>query len=437
ARGTRLLDGRFHRAVHAEGADETGLSSLIEMHALSVSGDGLVTVGLAGSLLFGVSAGAARGQVAMYLLFTLAPFAVLGPLVGPLLDRLRGSRRIVLLVTLVVRGLLAFQIAEVVHQSDPVALYPEAFMLLLASKAYIVTRSAILPRLLPPSMNLVRANSRMALLALIAATALTPIGAGLAKTAGAEWTLRMAGVVYLVGSALTLFLPGELDVDVESAPTSRTSARPPGRRLRLLPQRALGDIAGHAVWAAGGGRWLGGFVTVYLALLVRHARPGGLPGGATTLVLVAAGAGAGALAGNAMGTRLSGRAPQALQVGALLTAVGALLATILVLSPVTLVVLGVATGATQALTKLAADSLLQSHIPYEVRSAAFARSESTLQLCWAVGGAVGVAPLAPRLALAVAVVVMGVALVDAVLSARRHRRSPPLHRPSRPAPMTS
>ncbi len=52
-----------------------------------MAGDTLVTVSLAGSLFFSVSPNEAKGKVLLYLLLTIAPFAVVSPLLGPLIDR--------------------------------------------------------------------------------------------------------------------------------------------------------------------------------------------------------------------------------------------------------------------------------------------------------------------------------------------------------------
>ena len=51
-----------------------------------------VTVSLAGTLFFDVGVGAARPKVLLYLLLTMAPFALVAPVLGPFLDRTRGGR---------------------------------------------------------------------------------------------------------------------------------------------------------------------------------------------------------------------------------------------------------------------------------------------------------------------------------------------------------
>ena len=70
-------------------------------------------------------------------------------------------------------------------------------------------------------------------------------------------------------------------------------------------------------------------------------------------------------------------------------------------------VLGVAlaAGLAQSLGKLSLDAIVQRDVPEAVRTSAFARSETLLQLSWVVGGGVGIAlPLNGRLGLGLAAV---------------------------------
>ena len=62
-------------------------------HGVAAVGDAFVAISLAGSLFFSVSPDASRQQVLIYLLATMAPLAVLAPLVGPAVDRFRRSQR--------------------------------------------------------------------------------------------------------------------------------------------------------------------------------------------------------------------------------------------------------------------------------------------------------------------------------------------------------
>ena len=73
----------MHRVTGAQGADRTGLGTLIEMTAVSGAADAFVTVALAGTIFFSTSVDQARGRVVLFLIITMAPFAVLAPFIGP------------------------------------------------------------------------------------------------------------------------------------------------------------------------------------------------------------------------------------------------------------------------------------------------------------------------------------------------------------------
>ena len=80
-------------ASRADGAGESGLTQLLWVHALHMAGDAMIAVSLAGTLFFAATTDAQRGNVALYLLVTMAPFALLAPVIGPPLDRLQRGRR--------------------------------------------------------------------------------------------------------------------------------------------------------------------------------------------------------------------------------------------------------------------------------------------------------------------------------------------------------
>ena len=69
------------RAAHAQGAGRSGLGALTEAAAVNAAGDAMVAVALAGTVFFGLDVHQARGQVALYLLVTMAPFALVAPLI--------------------------------------------------------------------------------------------------------------------------------------------------------------------------------------------------------------------------------------------------------------------------------------------------------------------------------------------------------------------
>ncbi len=206
--------GRFtvfqaRRAARAEGADQSGLSRLIEMHAFNTAGDAAVAIALAGTLFFQVPTGEARGQVTLFLVLTMLPFAIVAPLIGPFLDRFSHGRRWAIGATMALRAFFCWVLAGAVT-SDSALLFPAALGVLVASKAYGVTRAAAVPRLLPSSLTLVKANGRVSLSGIVGAVVSAPIAA-LAATAGSEWALRYAFLLFVVATVLAILLPGRVD----------------------------------------------------------------------------------------------------------------------------------------------------------------------------------------------------------------------------------
>ncbi|MGL5853441.1 MAG: MFS transporter, partial [Phycicoccus sp.] len=207
-RGGRAATRRFRRFADADGAADTGLARLTELHAVNAAADAALTVSLAGTV-FAMPTDEARGRVALFLLLTMAPFLLLAPLVGPLLDRFRHGRRWALGSTLAVRAFLAWVLASAVVEESP-WLFPAALGCLVASKSYAVARAAAVPRLLPERITLVTANSRINLAALVGMA----LGGGLAialSRIGPDWSLRLAFVVYVAATVLAIRLPTRVD----------------------------------------------------------------------------------------------------------------------------------------------------------------------------------------------------------------------------------
>ena len=172
-RAARLITRKVIMASKADGAHESGLTALIWNQVLSYGTDAMITVALAGTVFFGASAHAQRGNVLLYLLVTMAPFALVAPFIGPALDRFQHGRRWTMAGTAIGRGILALIMAG--HPTDLVVLYPCALGSLVLSKAYVVVRAAAAPRLVPPGLSLTEANARMSIFGLGS----TIIGGGL------------------------------------------------------------------------------------------------------------------------------------------------------------------------------------------------------------------------------------------------------------------
>ena len=220
AGATRRVTSAAGRAVHrvtgASGAGRTGLATLTELTATGSIADAFVAVSLAGTIFFSTSVDQARGRVALFLLVTMAPFALLAPVIGPALDRIQQGRKYLLAGTLVARALLVWGMSAAIN--DPVTLLPAAFGVLVLQKCYGVVRASIAPRLVPAEITLVAANARSALIALIASSIAAPVAAGIAWSAGAAWVLRGATIIYFLAVILALRLPGQVDAPARGSP---------------------------------------------------------------------------------------------------------------------------------------------------------------------------------------------------------------------------
>lgn len=426
--GSRAANARFQRFSRADGADASGLARFVEMHGINVAADAALTVSLAGTV-FAMPVDEARGQVALFLLLTMAPFVVLAPLIGPVLDRFRHGRRWAIGATLALRGFLAWVLASAIVD-DSAWLFPAALGCLVASRAYAVARAAAIPRLLPDGMTLVRANSRLNIVGILGMT-LGGVLAGAVSRIGPEWSLRLAFVIYVLATIWAIRLPAAVDStigegEVDDTVPNPTDSATPSRfrhRVRVLPP----DVR-YALWLNSGARILTGFLTLFLAFLMRE-QP--IPGWSGTLVLgmVVAAASLGTGLGSVIGNWRRLPPPQVIASGALGLAVTSALVAAVFYSLWTLVALGLVAGMSSQLAKLSLDALVQDQIPDHARARVFAWAETMLQAFWVVGGGIGIAiPLDPRLGFGLVTVL----LVGAVLVALRSRAIG--RRPVEPAP---
>ena len=117
------------RQAWADLVDQTNPVGRLSLVQICMSaGATLVTISLAGSLFFSISPNEAKSKVLFYLLFTLAPFAVISPLLGPLIDRSRGARRAMVVFAAVGQAVICPFMARDVHS---LLLFPEAFLVLV------------------------------------------------------------------------------------------------------------------------------------------------------------------------------------------------------------------------------------------------------------------------------------------------------------------
>jgi hypothetical protein len=274
----------------------------------------------------------------------------------------------------------------------------------------------------------VTANSRVLLGGIAAVTVATPVGAGLMRLTGPEWSLRLAFLVFVAGTGLALALPARVDSTVGERPARLTTTRGTvhedspgltGRRTRwgIGPRVVLGLRAAAAL------RWFTGFLTFFLAFTLRteplsdRLPPLGVIG------LVVSAAGLGSTIGTSLGAVLRRLTPELVVTAVLLLAVAGAAASAVAYGLVAVLVTGLCAGLAAALGKLSLDALVQREVPEEVRTSAFARSETVLQLAWVVGGGVGIAlPLSGRWGLGLAAAVLTAVLVVTGRSAWAVRR---------------
>jgi MFS family permease len=399
------------RAAQAEGAGASGLSRLIELHAFNAAGDAAVAISLAGTLFFQVPSGEARDQVALFLGLTMLPFAIVAPLIGPFLDRFSHGRRWAIGTTMALRAFLCWVLGTAVLVESR-WLFPAALGVLVCSKAYAVTRAAAVPRLLPEGVPLVRANARVGLAGVVGAAVSAPL-AGLASWFGPHWSLRYAFVVFVIATVLAILLPEKVDASqgegtlvLHGDPSAPTA---PGALRMRIPRPVSFALRTNC-----GPRWLSGFLTMYVAFLLREV-PVGSVKPAVALGLVIGAAGLGNTLGIAAASLLRQLRPGRVVVIALIADVVAAALAAIFFGLITLVLLGLIAGLAQSLSKLSLDATIGEHVPERMRSSAFARSDTTLQLAWVIGGFVGIAlPLVPRLGLGVAAVVLAAWAIFAV-----------------------
>ncbi|MBB4958435.1 MFS transporter [Micromonospora polyrhachis] len=384
--------------VREKGAGgEPGMARMFDLHAISCAGDALVAIGLAGTIFFNAPLGEARSKVALYLLVTMVPFALLAPVVGPLLDHFRHGRRWALATTMLGRAFLAWLISDYLHGFG---LYPAAFGVLALSRAYGVARSAAVPRLLPAGLGLSQAGARASVYGTIAGGVVGPVGLALFWF-GPQWPLRAASVIFLIGMVLSLRLPAQADSAPPEAMPRVFAAlfRRPGTGDRALGRSGpdgrlvMTSLVGSATLRA-----MFGFLLLYLAFALKA-------GDLTTevfgrdiasegaLVLVGGALAVGSFLATAAGTRLRIHQPTMIQSSGLVVVAGVAILTAIKFSLPMVALLCLVTAMISGIAKLAVDACIQERVQERLRASAFARSETVLMLAFVAGGALGLIPV--------------------------------------------
>ena len=373
-------------------------------HATTVCGDVFVTVALAESIFFSAATSEARGKVLLYLLLTMAPFAVVAPFLGPLLDRSRGGRRIIMIAVSALRGVICLVLAN--HLKD-LALYPLALSSMVLTKTQSITKSAIVPAVVNNQEELVSANSRLAMLGILAGMIGAPIAGLFLHFLDGAWVLRAGAFVFFAGAVLAIAVPKP-----KRLPEGETEAQ--RGALHIPSIIAAGSAMGFV-------RGVVGFMTFFGAFVVKseHAQNWffGVLLGASAL-------------GNGIGTMIAAPLRRRFReewmlVGAITIPAILMVFAARVYSVASLAIAAGMIAGAAACGRLAFDSLLQRDAHEAVRGRAIARFETRFQLVWVCGGVLAVAvPTDGKLGLFLIALVMlsaGFAYLGAVRRADTQR----------------
>ena len=380
----------------------SAFSRLARAHAAAVAGDALFAIGLAGSVFFSLDFDSARWRVALYLVLTIAPFAVAAPLIGPALDRIKGGRRWIIVGSMGLRALLC--VLVVIHL-DSLLFYPEAFGMLVLAKVYTISKSAVVPGTVRSDTELVEANSKLTVLSALAVVVAVVPGGILLGLGGAQWALGLAAIVFAVATALALKLP----------PTT-VATEPEGEAEREELRSAGIFLAGTSMAVI---RGVVGFLSFMLAFAFKNA---GAP--LWQLGVVAATAQLGFFLGAVVAPRLRRLlTEERILVGALVvTTVGGVF-TAFIGGLLGASILSMVVGATGSSAKQAFDSIVQRDAPDANRGRSFARFETRFQLIWVIGALIPIiVPVPASVGFAMIGIATGVTVVWYLVGMRRIRQ---------------
>jgi len=337
---------------------------LARTHALNAIGDSAMYGALAGSVLFSLSPDAQRDKVLLYLLVSVAPFAVVAPAIGPAVDRFPGGRRILIQLTSLIRA--AIYVVMAFHVDD-LLLYPLVFGAMVMQKTYAVSKSAVVPSVVSNEEELVEANSKLGLISgLVGALAIGPL-AGLGKWIGPAVPLFIGCGIFI----MALFAANRLPRDVVASAPPQQQEREELRSAGLL--LAAGGMALIRATI--------GFLTFHLFFWLREDYglvQFGLAAGASTI---------GSMLGNTVAPALR-RALREERM--LMIALGVIAAAGISAAAVgglaTAVVLAFVVNFSSSVGRLAFDSIVQRDAPDANQGRAFARFETRFQLSWVLAG---------------------------------------------------
>jgi len=323
-----------------------------------IAADAVMLVALA-STVVSLDANAARTRVLLYQLTTLAPFAVVAPFIGPMIDRMRGGRRF--MVELAAFGRIVVSIG-LVATMNTLWLYPVALAALVLKQTYAVSKSALVPLVASTDADLMEANAKLGVIAGVAAVGAAGIAAVL-QHFSPRATLVLSAVGFLVAFVSATGLPRE------------AVARHRAERLEIEELRSPTVLVGASAIVLL--RASVGFMQFLLFFWLRSQGAGKWFGVAIAVGAVCT------MLGNVAGPRLRRhlREEVMLIAGLGVVSVGAMFCAVAGGKGAAIALMGTVNfGA--AIGKLAFDSIVQRDAHDANQGRAFARFESRFQLAW-------------------------------------------------------
>ena len=370
-------------------------------HAAMMGGDAAMLVALADSLFLSIDPSAARGRVLLFLVVSFAPFLVIAPLIGPVIDRAAGGRRTVIQLVAAARVVLAVLMAFAI---DSLALFPLVFAALVLQKTYLVSKQALVPSIVGSPDELVEANSKLGVIAgLTGFVAVIPAALLQLTPLEGRGTLVYSGALFAYGLASATQLPADVVAAAPARQAERVQLHSTSLQLAAVAMTML--------------RASVGFMFFHLAFWLRNQSAGTAWFGAAVGLSALA-----TMAGNAVAPRVRRRLrEESMLAGALgLAAIGGLAAAVLG-GVAAGVMLAVVVNFSAAVGKLAFEAVVQRDAPQANQGRAFARFETRFQLAWVLAGLVPVIIVIPgRPGFLIVGLVAAAGLVNDV--ARRRRR---------------
>ncbi|WP_414638113.1 MFS transporter [Actinophytocola sp.] len=399
----------FRRAANADGADKSGLTSLTYATMLNYASDAAMAVALANTLFFSAaSTDSSKGKVALYLLITVAPFALVAPVIGPALDRIQRGRRLAMCAASAGQALMCLVMAT---NFDTWLLYPAALGKMVLSKSFTVLKAAVTPRVVPPDITLAKTNARLTVFGLAAGAAFGAVGALFLQLFDSPGALWFTAIICVVGAVQAMRIPAWVEVTEGEVPAS-LSANPEKPKRQPMGRQIVVALSGNATV-----RLLTGFLMMFAAFAVRAQTEGDAFKQLLLLGIIAGAAGAGSFVGNAIGARMHVGHPEQVMIGCIAGCLASTVLAALMEGIATAAIVGLVGAIASALAKNSLDAVIQDDLPEESRASAFGRSETVLQLAWVFGGAVGILlPPVFWLGFLVISVLLAVGLVQTMLT---------------------